>query len=82
MLHFMGIKALRSQRVSAEIPAILLARHAGIDRSRLSQIERGHVQPTNEELQRLNDTLNVLIAARQRVREVAEQVGWPVESTT
>jgi transcriptional regulator with XRE-family HTH domain len=74
----MEIQAIRSQRVAAEIPAILLARHAGIDRSRLSLIERGHVQATNEELRRLDSALNLLIAARLRVREVAERVGWPV----
>ncbi len=82
MVVVMNIITLRSQRITAEIPAILLARHAGIDRSRLSLIERGHVQPTNEELQRLDSALNLLIAARLRVREVAAEVGWPVGATT
>ena len=76
----MMAQTIRFQRVSAAIPAILLARHANINRSRLSFIERGHVQPTDEELQRLDAALRALVAARLRVREVAVQVGWPMEA--
>ena len=37
---------LRSARVAAEISASLLAAKAKVNRSRLSQIERGYIQPT------------------------------------
>ena len=48
---------LRSKRVAAEIPATLLATKAKVNRSRLSGIERGYVQATEDELQRLSAAL-------------------------
>ena len=69
---------MRSQRINAEISATLLARQANINRSRYSFIECGHVKPTDEELERLETALNRLLWARRQVKEVAEQVGWPM----
>ena len=72
------IKALRSKKLSEEISGTLLARKAGIDRSRVSFMECGHLQPTAEELQRLSVALEQLIAAKHKVNQVAVEVGWPV----
>jgi hypothetical protein len=69
---------LRSKRLAAEIPATVLAANAKINRSRLSNIERGYVQATDEELERLVATLDSLIEAKSAVDRVAASVGWPI----
>jgi transcriptional regulator with XRE-family HTH domain len=69
---------LRSNRVIAEISATLLAAKARVNRCRLSNIERGYVQPTEEELQRLTVALEDLIRAKSVVDRVAASVGWPL----
>jgi predicted transcriptional regulator len=74
----MTIQELRSKRVAAEIPATLLATKARVNRSRLSSIERGYIQPTEEELQRLHASLEHLIHAKAVIREAAASVGWPL----
>jgi len=71
-------KALRSKRVAAEIPATLLAAKAGVNRSRLSGIERGYVQPTEDELQRLHESLEQLIRDKAVIQQAAASVGWPL----
>jgi transcriptional regulator with XRE-family HTH domain len=70
-------KELRSKRAAAEIPATLLAIRAKINRSRLSGIERGYVQPSKDELHRLSAALDQLIAAKSLIDQVAASVGWP-----
>ena len=70
-------KELRSKRAAAEIPATLLAIRAKINRSRLSSIERGYIQPSEDELQRLTDALEQLTAAKSLIDRVAASVGWP-----
>jgi transcriptional regulator with XRE-family HTH domain len=72
------VKALRSERIAAEIPATLLAAKARVNRCRLSNIERGYVQPTEEELQRLTAALDDLINAKSAVDRAAASVGWPL----
>jgi transcriptional regulator with XRE-family HTH domain len=69
---------LRSKRVAAEIPATLLAARGKVNRSRLSQIERGYIRPTEEEVQRLTAALDALIQAKFVVDRVAASVGWPL----
>jgi transcriptional regulator with XRE-family HTH domain len=73
----MTIKELRSKRVAAEVPATLLAAKAGVNRSRLSNIERGYVQPTEDELQRLTAALQNLLHAKSVIQQAAASVGWP-----
>jgi predicted transcriptional regulator len=70
-------KELRSKRKAAEIPATLLAARAKVNRSRLSGIERGYVQPTEEELQCLTAALDELIQAKSIIDRAAASVGWP-----
>ena len=71
-------KELKRLRVSAEIPATLLSARSGVERSRLSAIERGYVVPREDELERLNHAIDDLSVARKRVEVVAAEVGWPL----
>ncbi len=70
------VNELRSKRVAPEIPAMLLAKRAGINRSRLSSLERGYAEPTGTELQRLADALEQLIEAKAVIQRTAAAVGW------
>ena len=72
------VQELRSRRVAAEIPATLLASKARVNRSRLSGLEHGYVQPTDDELQRLHASLEHLIRAKAVIRQAAAAVGWPL----
>jgi transcriptional regulator with XRE-family HTH domain len=74
----MTLEELRSRRVAAEIPAMLLAAKARVNRSRLSNLERGYAQPTEAEMQRLARALEELIDAKAAIREAAASVGWPL----
>jgi transcriptional regulator with XRE-family HTH domain len=72
------VEALRSARIAAEIPATLLAARAKVNRCRLSNIERGYVQPSADELERLSAALDELIEAKSFIDRVAASVGWPI----
>jgi transcriptional regulator with XRE-family HTH domain len=74
----MLIREIRSKRVAAEISATLLAAKARVNRSRLSGIERGYIQPTQEELQRLHASLEQLICDKAVIQRAAASVGWPL----
>ena len=69
---------LRDRRIAARIPGRLVCARAGIDRSRLSDVERGYVKPTDEEIRRISKALDDLVKARKQVSAVAEVVGWPM----
>jgi predicted transcriptional regulator len=68
---------LKLKRVTAGISGSILCAKASLSRSRLSLIERGHVNPTPEELQRINAALDQLIEAKLVIEQVAASVGWP-----
>ena len=69
---------LRSKRITAEISASVLSANSKVNRSRLSNIERGYVQATAEEIERLTSALDSLIAAKSVVDRIAASVGWPL----
>ena len=69
---------LRQLRLANNIPGLVVCSRAGVSRTRLSDIERGYVQPREDEWVRLSRALDELILARQRVAQVATQVGWPM----
>ncbi len=71
-------RQIKRKRTLASIPGALLANRARIHRSRLSEIENGHVQPTQEEVSRISAALKELVQARTRLVEVADEVGWPL----
>jgi predicted transcriptional regulator len=74
----MLIRDLRSIRIVAEISATLLAARARINLSRLSGIEHGYIQPTEKEMQRLNESLEQLIRDKAVIQRAAASVGWPI----
>jgi transcriptional regulator with XRE-family HTH domain len=76
----MTAKEIKARRISQAIPVRLIAPRARVSCSRLSDIERGYVFPTEDELARIATVLEELIAARKEVQAVAERVGWPAES--
>jgi transcriptional regulator with XRE-family HTH domain len=75
----MNGEQLRQQRVAAGIAGALLSGRAGVDRARLSHIERGYANATADELARLSSALKDLITARRKVAEFAAQCGWPMK---
>ena len=68
---------LRQRRTAAQIAGKLLCLRARIDRSRLSHIERGYLNPSDDELARITQALEHLIDAKQEIEKTAERVGWP-----
>ena len=70
---------IRAKRTAAGIAGHVLCRKAGISRSRLSDVERMYVTPTPEELTHIDAALDQLVEAKRKVRQVAEEVGWPTE---
>jgi len=69
---------IRQRRIAAGIAGRLLCARAKIDRSRLSHIERGYIQPSKAELERLTMALDSLTAAKKRVADTAAECGWPM----
>ena len=71
---------LKHKRVSAGIAGRLLCARAKMDRSRLSNIERGYIQPSEAELARVVVALDGLIQAKRELAAAAVRVGWPVSA--
>jgi transcriptional regulator with XRE-family HTH domain len=69
---------LRAKRNAADISGVLVCRKSGISRSRLCDIERGNVSPTADEISRIAEALDSLIAAREKIKHLAAEVGWPL----
>jgi transcriptional regulator with XRE-family HTH domain len=68
---------IRSKRVAARITGYMLSGRAGIGRSRLSEIECGHVEPSPDEQARIEAALDELIATKTKLTRVAAELGWP-----
>jgi transcriptional regulator with XRE-family HTH domain len=68
---------LRGKRNAAGIAGSLVCKKAGIARSRLSDIERGYVVPSQVEIARLSVALDELTLAKQKIAAVAAEEGWP-----
>ena len=68
---------LRHKRVEMGISGHLLCVKAGVGRSRLSDIERGYVQPSDGEVARIGRALEDLISAKRKLSAVASELGWP-----
>ena len=69
---------LRLKRVAAKISGYVVCERARIGRGRLSEIECGRVSPSADELTRIDRVITELIQARQKVAELAAEVGWPM----
>lgn len=68
---------IRSKRVAAEIPAELVALRAGMDRARLSRIERGLTAAPAAELEKVNLAIDNLAVSKRLIRAYAASLGWP-----
>jgi ribosome-binding protein aMBF1 (putative translation factor) len=71
------IKEIRARRRAADIAAAMLSAKAGIQRTRYSAFECGHLVPNQDELERLEVALDRLVEARVAIQETASRVGWP-----
>lgn len=69
----------RALRRASDIPGRLVSSRVGITRSRLSEIENGHIRPSHEEMEMLEKALVELQEARSQLTELAARVGWPTE---
>ncbi|NUN04011.1 MAG: helix-turn-helix transcriptional regulator [Bryobacteraceae bacterium] len=74
----MNATQLRQTRIGARISGDILSARAGIDRSRLSRIESGHLRPSDDEIFRIQRALEALVTAREGVAKVAAECGWPL----
>ena len=70
-----AIRELRSKRLAAEIPSTLLPTRSGINRPRLSCIEHRYLQPTEDEVHRVEHALAELLYAKSLVQRAADGVG-------
>jgi ribosome-binding protein aMBF1 (putative translation factor) len=68
---------IKSKRIAAGIAGHVLCKKIPAHRSRLSDIERGYVTPTPEELARIDSALDELIKAKSVLRQTAAALGWP-----
>jgi transcriptional regulator with XRE-family HTH domain len=68
---------IKAKRTAAGIAGNIICKHIRMARSRLSDIERGYVTPSPEELSRIDGALDELIAAKSFLDRVAASVGWP-----
>jgi transcriptional regulator with XRE-family HTH domain len=71
---------LRQLRVASRIPGSVVCGKVGVSRSRLSQLERGYVQPKNGELERIAGAIDSLVEARKTMERVAVEAGWPANA--
>jgi predicted transcriptional regulator len=69
---------LRNRRQHIGIAGHLVCRRAGIGRSRLSDIERGYVQPSQAEVDRIGRALEELARAKEKLEATAAECGWPI----
>jgi transcriptional regulator with XRE-family HTH domain len=69
---------LKARRSTAGIAGSILCKKLGMARSRLSDIERGYVTPSPDELARMDAALDDLIRAKCVLQKTAAALGWPL----
>jgi len=72
-----AMQHLRRRRLIHGIAGRLLCSRAALDRSRLSDLERGYALPTDEEVARLQGALDELVTTQAKVERFATSLGWP-----
>jgi len=76
----MTAQHLRSKRAANGITGqAVCQRVGGLQRSRLSDIERGYIKSTPEELQQIDAALDSIIRDRQTLAKLAADAGLPLE---
>ena len=73
----MSGQELRSKRAAAQIPADLISMRTGIDRGRLSRIERGLIIASVAESERLSEAVEHLVETKRLIDAYAASLGWP-----
>lgn len=68
---------LRSRRKALGLSGRLVCGRARIGRTRLSDLEQGLVKPRPGELELIFQVLDDLATAKERLEQVAVEVGWP-----
>lgn len=68
---------IRAKRIAAEIPADLVSLRTGVDRARLSRIERGLISASSDELERLTLAIEDLAQTKRLIHAYASSLGWP-----
>jgi transcriptional regulator with XRE-family HTH domain len=68
---------LRTKRKAAGISGGLICKRLGMARSRLSDIERGYLRSSPEELARIEAALEQLIRDKSVIEQTAAALGWP-----
>ncbi len=66
---------LRTKRAAAGIPGHAICQVARISRAKLSDIERGYVTPTAEELLAVDAAIDGIIETRRHLAELAHEAG-------
>jgi hypothetical protein len=69
---------LRDKRREARLTGFVVCAKAEIRRTRLSDIERGYVVPTEDEVARIEAAIDSLREARKAMERAAVEIGWPV----
>jgi transcriptional regulator with XRE-family HTH domain len=69
---------LKARRTAAGIAGNILCKKLGMARSRLSDIERGFVTASPEELDRIDAALDSLIQTKAIIQKTAAALGWPL----
>jgi transcriptional regulator with XRE-family HTH domain len=66
---------LRAKRNAADIPGHAVAKRAEIGRSRLSDIELGHVEASQEELERIAAAIGAIESEKKKITQLAADNG-------
>ena len=71
----MTAKDLRAKRAAAGIPGHAVCQLAHISRAKLSDVERGYVTASLEELQSIDCAIERIVATRQHIAALATKAG-------
>lgn len=71
---------LRSKRAAANIPGHVVAARVNRSRAWLSLIENGVLAATPEELARIENAIDAIVAGRQKISEIAEREGLSLQA--
>jgi transcriptional regulator with XRE-family HTH domain len=66
---------LKAKRAAAGIPGYAICQVAGISRAKLSDVERGYVTASPEDLQRIDCAIEQIVRTRQHLAALATEAG-------
>lgn len=66
---------LKMKRAAAGIPGHAICQVVGMSRAKLSDVERGYVTASPEELHRINSAIEQILQARQHLATLAAEAG-------